>query len=114
MKALDSIVYFVSDIKGAKDWFQIILSTTPFQDDEQFVGFRIGTFEICLHLSDEKSPDSIGNQVCYWEVNSVEEMKNHMLKNGATLYRAPLDIGEDGIICQILTPFGCLIGLREK
>lgn len=37
-----------------------------------------------------------------------------MLEKGATLYRGPLDIGKEWAICQVLTPFGFLIGLREK
>jgi predicted enzyme related to lactoylglutathione lyase len=114
VKSLDSIFYFVSDIKGAKEWLQAVLQTDPFQEDDYFVGFRINSFEVCLHLSDEKSPNSIGNQVCYWEVDNLEKMKNLMLEKGATLYRGPLDIGKEGVICQVLTPFGFLIGLREK
>ena len=113
MNRLKSSVYFVPDLRAAKEWIEKLLNLTPYRDDENFVGFRIGECEICLHLLDDKMEDGIGNQVCYWETDNIDEMIEKILKIGGTFYRRPIEVPEGGIVCQMKSPFNFVIGLIQ-
>lgn len=114
MKGLKSIIYFIDDVKGAGDWLEQIFKTKPFHTEERFIGFMINDFEISFHQADNKNENIIGNQVSYWEVENLEGFKSILLKSGCSIYRDTIYFGKNESICQLKSPFGFIIGLKQN
>lgn len=114
MKGIKSAIYFVQNPQEVSKWIEPLIGKSPFFSDDKFVGYHIGSYEMGFHYADEKTKDLIGNQVCYWETDNIEESIEKLQEMGATLYRGPLHLQEGGIICQMLTPFNFIIGLKEE
>ena len=114
MIGISSIVYFIKDIESAGRWFENIFNIKPFQTEENFIGFMINDFEISFHRADKKSTNHVGNQVSYWKVVNLEKMKETLLKNRCSIYRDTIYFGSNESICQIKSPFGFIIGLKEN
>jgi len=114
MLQLKSVVYFVLEIQAAKEWLEKLLKTKPYRSDDYFVGFKVQEYEICLHKIDEKAGEQIGNQVCYWEVENMEDMITEMTKLGGLIYRSPLTLPDGGQVCQIKSPFNFIIGVKQS
>ena len=114
MKHLKSVVYFVQDVELVKNWFAKLLDIEPFRSDANFVGFYIGSNELCIHKIDSKIEDNWGNQICYWEVDDMDLMIEKIIGLGGTIHRSPIEIPEGGKVCQLKSPFNFLIGLKES
>ena len=64
--------------------------------------------------ADEKVATGKYGNVLYWLVSDYEATLTRFLDNGARLYRGPMEIENDLIMCQLEDPYGNLIGLRGK
>jgi len=113
MKIVSSVVYFVNDVQACKQWLEQLLGITPYRDEITFVGFKVGTFEIGIHQADDKSGNSLGQQVCYWATSDIYVSIQKFEQHGAKLYRQPLTLESGDIVCQLKTPLG-IIGLKQN
>jgi predicted enzyme related to lactoylglutathione lyase len=104
-------MFFVADIRQSRDWYENVLGCLPEQEMEHFAMFKVGRVELCLLRADDKSPVSTGGSVAYWEVDDFDAAVQHFLAHGATLHRGPAH-EENLWFCQILDPFGNVIGLE--
>jgi len=49
---LRTVVYFVTDLKKATNWYAEVLGFKPYCDTPYYVGFKVGGFELGLHPTD--------------------------------------------------------------
>jgi histidine triad (HIT) family protein len=116
-RGIDHSRLFVKDLEASKAWYAKVLGVKPFIDVEGYTEFRVGEAGLSVSPADEKSPFSSGGQVSYWKVRSMNEVIQHFTREGATVYRGPLDIENGEAICQLRDPFGNVIGFvgpKEK
>ena len=67
-----------------------------------------------LVQADEKVAAGPAGSVVYWWVDDFKAVLAHLIGLGAQLYRGPMAIEAERVMCQVRDPFGNLIGLRGK
>jgi predicted enzyme related to lactoylglutathione lyase len=111
-KGLQTVVYGVTDIAKAKDWYTQVLGNPPYFDQPSFyVGFNVGGYE--LGLDPNASPVSKGSTgvVAYWGVDDIHSEYQRLLTLGAREHVAVRDVGEGILVGTVLDPFGNPFGL---
>lgn len=109
---LQSYILFVEDLESVSDWYQNLFNTLPYRKDDTFVGFKINNCQFGIHKADNKITHG-NSTVGYWNVNNIQETIKKFTLKGAEIYRLPIEIEENQIICQIKDPFSNIIGLIE-
>lgn len=112
LKSVSSIFLFVTDIQQSQAWYEKALGCQPNESSECFALFKIGTTNLCFHLADAKSPFTTGGSVGYWWVDDFRATVDHLISLGACIYRGPIPTINGLQICQIIDPFGNVIGLE--
>ena len=109
---LRTTAYSVPDIKAAKEWYSNAFQTEPYFDEDFYVGFSIGGYELGL-FPQEQQPESgkIENVLSYWGVIDVEETYQYLIGMGATEGDTPRDVGDGIIIAHVFDPWGNAVGL---
>ncbi|MCX4637146.1 VOC family protein [Streptomyces sp. RPA4-5] len=67
--------------------------------------------EFGFHMADEKRNPHGGSTVTYWSVDDVDAVRQRLLDAGCTHHRGPLQVVPGRKICQVIDPFGIVIGL---
>ena len=111
---LRTCLLFVNEIEQSKNYYAEFLDLSPVEDLVDFASFQIGEQFINLHLADGKSPLSTGGCVCYLHVENLEYWIKKATDIGGTIWRGPLKVSDKSTICQILDPFGNVIGLESN
>lgn len=112
LEQLFSIYLFVNDVVTSKDWYSKVLNLKPIIELQDYAEFKVNQFNhLCLHPQDLKSPLSTGGCVGYWKVKNIKSAIEHFQNHGAKIYRGPLLVENHQQICQMLDPFGNIIGL---
>ena len=109
-----SIFLFVTQIRESCAWYQQVLGFPPKELSEKFGLFEIGGTNLCFHLADAKSPLSAGGSVGYWWVENFNDVLERIISYGGKIYRGPIPTPDDQQICQIIDPFGNVIGLEGR
>src|SRR5436190_1889577 len=105
----------VDDLPAGRDWYARLLGTAAIEDLPDFVSFRVGPQTLDLCRPDAKNPLGPGGPVVYWAVADLNAAMERARGLGATLYRGPLDMPENGTrICQMRDPFGGVFGMEQK
>lgn len=73
-----------------------------------------GGITLELVPGDAKLAAEPAGTVLYWQVSELEPEIDRFKKLGAVLHRGPLAIENNQGMCQMLSPFGSLIGLRGQ
>lgn len=110
-KGVHSVMYFVSDVEQACRWYSAAFETEPVYLLPNFPVLRVGDVELCFHSADSKISSGAAGSVIYWRVDHLPNARERLERMGGKLYRGPLEIEDGCAICQILDPFGNLIGL---
>ena len=71
-----------------------------------------GGVEFGFHMADEKKNPPGGSPVPYWAVEDVDTVSQRLLDAGCTHHRGPLQVDPGRKICQVVDPFGVVIGLE--
>lgn len=104
----------VADVQESAAWYTRALKTAPLTLDDRFASFNLGSGVFELVQADAKNPLSAGGSIPYWNAAPLDAWIEHATALGATLYRGPLAIPEEGLtICQLRDPFGGVFGLQE-
>jgi predicted enzyme related to lactoylglutathione lyase len=105
LQKLRTVIYHVSDLQKAKDWYIKATGITPYFDEPFYVGFNIDGCEFGLDPSMENIKE--GNRLeAYWAVDNVQQAADHFIQAGATLVQAVTNVGGP-------TPFGNNIDLIQ-
>jgi predicted enzyme related to lactoylglutathione lyase len=112
-KKLRTVIYYVPDLKKAKEWYAQLTGTTPYFDEVFYVGFDINGCELGLHPRDETF--SPGNQtIAHWAVDAIEKCVAQLLQHGATVLYNTADVGGGIKVATVLDPWGNAVGLIEE
>lgn len=115
LQGLRSVIYHVSDIEKAKEWYARALGIAPYFDQSCYVGFNVGGYELGL------DPDGAGNSgvaaasgVAYWGVENIASSLARLLELGARLHGDVQDVGGGILMATVLDPFGNILGIIEN
>lgn len=105
---LRTVIYRVSDIAAAKEWYTKAFSTTPYFNEPFYVGFNIGGYELGLQPDEAVTGD---NTITYWGVDNITTEYERFLSLGATAHEAPQNVGGDIMVASVRDPWNNIIGL---
>ena len=114
LQGLRTVIYQVSDLEKAKEWYSTVVGTPPYFDEPYYVGFNVGGYELGLDPDMSGASGEVGGVRAYWGVESAAETYNLLIELGATVHSALQDVGEGIIVASVLDPFGNLIGIIEN
>jgi predicted enzyme related to lactoylglutathione lyase len=109
-KGLRTCIYHVEDLKKAVEWYSLALKKPPYFDEDFYVGFNVGGYELGL-LPNEKSTSPGKNLVAYWGVEDIEATYKHLLSVGATEEEKPNDVGGGIKVAHVLDPWENILGI---
>ena len=113
IKEFSTLRIFSTDIKKSRDWYKNFFGSSPIEDSENFVSFKVGNFHFDITVPDSKNSISTGGSVGYWLVNDLDALIKKIDESGATIYRGPLAVPEiQRTIVQMQDPFGNVIGFE--
>ena len=107
---LRTVIYKVTDIAAAKNWYATVFAAEPYFDEPFYVGFDIGGYELGLQPQPLTNSTS-ENVVAYWGVPDVEDAYYRMLVLGATEAEPPQNVGNGIIVASVRDPWNNVIGL---
>jgi predicted enzyme related to lactoylglutathione lyase len=111
---LRTVIYHVSDLKRAKDWYSKAFGVKPYFDEPFYVGFNIGGFELGLDPDVDGVRPGPGGSVAYWGVPDADEAVEAFVDAGAKLESPVRDVGGGIRVATVADPFGNLMGLIEN
>ena len=108
---LRTVIYKVSDIEKAKEWYTKVFLIKPYFDESFYVGYNIAGYELGLQ-PEEKTPKNKGeNVVTYWGVEDMEAEYKRFLSLGAKEHEAPQNVGGEIMVAAVKDPWDNIIGL---
>jgi predicted enzyme related to lactoylglutathione lyase len=111
-KKLKTVIYHVSDIAAAKEWYTRATGIEPYFDQPFYVGFDINGCE--LGLDPDNTNTTPGNQsVCYWSVDDVAAGLEKLSSLGGMIVTEKNNVGGDIFVGVVADPFGNHIGLIQ-
>ncbi len=108
---LRTVVYYVSDVAKARDWYAGVLGIQPYFDEPFYVGFTVGGYELGLHPIDKATEINGKYATVYWGVEDVAATYASLLAAGATPYEEPENVGGDIVVAAVKDPWGNAFGL---
>ena len=107
---LRTTIYKVPDIHKAKDWYSLAFGKCPYFDQDFYVGFNIGGYELGL-IPESRPVQRAANVVAYWGVENVQEAYEGLLQLGALPCEKPENVGGEIVVASVKDPFGNVIGI---
>jgi predicted enzyme related to lactoylglutathione lyase len=108
---LRTTIYPTSDLTAAKKWYSEVLGQAPYFDEEFYVGFSVGGFE--LGLIPDGQPGTNGSQAL-WGVRDIGFAFAKLLALGATVIDAITEVGGGIKVAAVRDPFGNRFGIIEN
>jgi predicted enzyme related to lactoylglutathione lyase len=109
-----NVFYFVEDLAAGVDWYGELVGADPVVLQPQLAMFQIGAARLTVHVADEfNSGAGLLGAVAYWDVDAVDEVVASCVTRGGVVHRGPKTIFTGERLCQVLDPFGNLIGFRQ-
>ena len=110
-QGLQTVVYAAPDLRSAKKWYAEALGIEPYFDEDFYVGFNVGGYELALDPNRTVARPAGAGAIVYWGVDDVEEELNRLLSLGARQHTPFHDVGGGIKVGIVLDPFGNAIGL---
>ncbi len=111
-KKLRTVIYHVTDLQKAKEWYALITNIQPYFDQPFYVGFDINGCE--LGLDPDMTGVSDGNHsIVYWSVDAIENCVARLIAEGAILLDAVKEVGGGIKVASVNDPWGNAVGLIE-
>ncbi|MEO8569170.1 MAG: VOC family protein [Ginsengibacter sp.] len=112
-RKLRTVIYHVTDLQKAKEWYKLVTGISPYFDESFYVGFDINGCELGLDPSTEEVKGGT-QSVAYWLVDNIEESIQKFTINDAKIISPVTSVGEGIKVATIQDPFGNCIGLIEE
>ncbi len=107
---LRTTIYPTDDLMGSTRWFRGLLGIEPYFEEEFYVGFNVGGYELGI---DPNSDVSDGVQ-SYWGVDDIDAASDEILASGASVESEISDVGEGIKVASFRLPDGNLFGIIEN
>ena len=114
VKGLGTVIYHVTDLNRAKEWYASAFQQQPYFDQPFYVGFNIAGYELGLDPDQTVAQAGRGGGLAYWRVIEIQSAVQHFVTAGATTVTPIRDVGEGIKVATVADPFGNLIGLIEN
>jgi len=111
-KSPGRIVYGVSDLEKAKEWYQQVLGKKPVFDSPLGVGFHLGSTVLSLATHESSSPQK-GGTIIYWTVDDAIASYQQLCALGATPQAEPTTMAGKRS-ATVKDPFGNVIGIISE
>ena len=109
-----NVFYFADDLAAAVDWYRTLLGTDPVDVHEQLAAFDVSGTRLTVHVIDSYNrPAGTAGSVSYWNVDDVDAVVAGCVDRGGVVHRGPKSVFTGERLCQVLDPFGNLIGFRQ-
>ena len=108
-----TVIYQVSDVVKAKEWYTKVLGLAPYFDEPFYVGFNVGGFELGL-TPDQGAAGNVprsGGVTAYWGVDDVNKTFDDLLRAGATAKEDPQNVGGEIVVASVYDPWGNAFGI---
>jgi predicted enzyme related to lactoylglutathione lyase len=113
-RGLRTGIYAVADLSAAKAWYSQVLERTPYFDEEFYVGFNVGGFELGLVPEPDVPPERDAAGVAFWGVDDAAGAYARLLDLGAADHEPVQDVGGGVKIGAVRDPFGNVLGVVEN
>ena len=108
-----TVVFSVSDLTAAKQWYTEALGLAPYFDQPFYVGFSVAGYELGLAPTDK--PITHGTNIdAYLGVADARSSYERLITLGAARRTEPQDVGEGIIVATVTDPFGNTLGVIEN
>ncbi|HJR60917.1 MAG TPA: VOC family protein [Vicinamibacterales bacterium] len=114
VKGLGTVIYHVTDLSRAREWYATAFQQNPYFDEPFYVGFNIAGYELGLDPNQTVASAGRGGCVAYWRVAEIERAVQHFVTVGATAVTPIQDVGDGIKVATVADPFGNLIGVIEN
>jgi predicted enzyme related to lactoylglutathione lyase len=108
---LGTVIYHVTNLDEAKQWYSRAFQQAPYFDQPFYVGFNIAGYELGLDPDQSASKAGRGGSVAYWRVSNIEDAVRHFAAAGAAVVSPAKDVGGDTKVGpearRRLPPAGC-------
>ncbi|MEO1021521.1 MAG: VOC family protein [Bacteroidota bacterium] len=111
LKGLRTVIYPAPDLQKAKGWYQDLLGYGPYFEEEYYVGFNVGGYE--LGLQPERAPGADGS-ILYWGVDSIYTAWDSLILKGASPHEEIMHVGGEVYVATLLDPFGNVLGIIQN
>ncbi len=113
-RGLRTAIYAVADLAAARAWYSGVLQRAPYFDEEFYVGFNVGGFELGLVPEPDVPTDRDAAGVAFWGVTDAEAAYARLLSLGGLDHEPVQDVGGGVKIGAVRDPFGNLLGVVEN
>ena len=113
-RGLRTAIYAVADLTKAKAWYADVLERAPYFDEEFYVGFNVGGFELGLVPEPDAPPERAAAGVAFWGVADASAAYARLLTLGAEGHEEVQDVGGGVKIGAVRDPFGNVLGVVEN
>ena len=111
MTGCSLIVFPVSNLKSTTKLYRTLLGTDPYVEQEYYVGFRLGEFEVGLDPQGHQRGST--GALAYWTVDDAAARLQALIDAGAEKVQDATDIGYGKIIAIAKDADGSMIGLLQ-
>lgn len=114
IKSVAAVMIHVSNCKEGLLWYQKAFPEAKHISlpEFNFECLQLNGINIEVVEADEKVGAGTYGLAVDWEVSDFDQVFNHFVSLGATLYRGPMNIENGRRMCKLKDPFGNLLGLR--
>jgi predicted enzyme related to lactoylglutathione lyase len=112
-QGLRTVIYNPGDMEKGKAWYKQVLGIDPYFDDEGYVGFNVGGFELGLTLGAAKPAQDTG-VTAYWGVADIDAVYKRLLELGAKPASPIEAVGGDIRLATVIDPFGNMVGIIQN
>lgn len=113
-RGLRTAIYAVPDLSAARAWYSDVLERAPYFDEDFYVGFNVGGFELGLVPEPDAPPERDAAGVAFWGVADAEAAYQRLITLGGHEHEPVQDVGGGVKIGAVRDPFGNVLGVVEN
>lgn len=110
---LRTVIYHVTELPTAKQWYADLLEKPPYFDQPFYVGFDVNGCELGLVPNESGVPRGAG-VTTYWRVEDILDAHARLLRAGATALEAVQDVGDGIKVASVTDPWGNVVGVIQE
>lgn len=114
LMGLRTAIYAVADLAQAKAWYAEVLERAPYFDEDFYVGFNVGGFELGLVPEPDAPVERDAAGVAFWGVADADMAYARLVTLGAADHEPVQDVGGGVKIGAVRDPFGNVLGVVEN
>lgn len=110
---LYTVIYHVSNLTRARDWYAELLGQQPYFDQPFYVGFNVAGHELGLLPKTDARRTGL-DTVAYWGVKDIAAAAQDLLAKGHELFEPVTEVGDGIKVGSFLDLDGHIVGLIEN